>query len=129
GILTMRFAAGIFSGLIERIPALGPAAYVLVFNIGVEFILGRVGVELSGGVRFGVNIGVLLAAVVYSRWAGLRRGLRLPFRVFGWFFNALDRLFALVLFPFNWLIRRVARRMMRNSEPIPLPAEKEPDQE
>jgi hypothetical protein len=86
-------------------------------------------VELSEGARFGVNIGVLLAAVVYSRWAGLRRGLRLPFRVFGWFFNALDRLFALVLFPFNWLIRRVARRMTRNSEPIPLPAEKEPDQE
>ncbi|HEX9012078.1 MAG TPA: hypothetical protein VF813_01130, partial [Anaerolineaceae bacterium] len=51
GILTMRFAAGIFSSLIEKVPPLGPAAYVLVFNIGIEFILGRLGVALPEAVR------------------------------------------------------------------------------
>jgi hypothetical protein len=61
-------------------------------------------VELSEGARFGVNIGVLLAAVVYSRWAGLRRGLRLPFRVFGFVFSALDRAFTMVLVPAGYLI-------------------------
>jgi tellurite resistance protein TerC len=99
GILTMRFAAGIFSGLIEKIPALGPAAYVLVFNIGVEFILTRLGVDINQGLKFGLNIGVLVAAVVYSRSPFLQRWLRWPFRVFGWLFLALDRIFSLVLTP------------------------------
>jgi tellurite resistance protein TerC len=103
GILTMRFAAGIFAGLIEKVPALGPAAYVLVFNIGVEFILGRFGVELSEGLRFGLNVGVLLGAVVVSRFAILQGLLRWPFRLFGWLFFALDRLFSLLLTPLEHL--------------------------
>jgi tellurite resistance protein TerC len=103
GILTMRFAAGIFSGLIEKIPALGPAAYVLVFNIGVEFILTRLGVDLGEGVRFGLNICVLLAAVIYSRIPSLHRLLHWPFRVFCWLFTALDRIFSIVLTPFGYL--------------------------
>ncbi len=107
GILTMRFAASIFSGLIEKIPALGPAAYVLVFNIGVEFILARLGVDLGEGARFGVNIGVLGAAVIYSRVPLLQRLMRWPFRVFGWLFIALDRLFSLVLSPFGFLWKKV----------------------
>jgi tellurite resistance protein TerC len=125
GILTMRFAAGIFAGLIEKVPALGPAAYVLVFNIGVEFILGRFGVELGEGLRFGINLGVLLAAVAYSRWPVLQAALRWPFRLLGWLFFALDRIFNLVLFPFTWL----ARRFAPTPKPIPLPPTKEPDQE
>jgi tellurite resistance protein TerC len=107
GILTMRFAAGVFSGLIEKIPALGPAAYVLVFNIGVEFILARFGVDLGQGARFGVNIGVLAAAVIYSRVPFLQRLMRWPFRVFGWLFTALDQLFTLVLAPFGYLWKKV----------------------
>jgi tellurite resistance protein TerC len=107
GILTMRFAAGIFSGLIEKIPALGPAAYLLVFNIGVEFILARLGVELGEGLRFGVNIGVLGAAVIYSRVPFLQRLMRWPFRMFGWLFTALDRFFSLVLTPFGYLWKKV----------------------
>lgn len=35
GILTMRFAAGIFVFLIEREPILKPAAFILVFIIGM----------------------------------------------------------------------------------------------
>jgi tellurite resistance protein TerC len=121
GILTMRFAAGIFSGLIERIPALGPAAYVLVFNIGVEFILARASMELSDGVRFGLNIGVLLAAVVYSRWAALRQALRLPFRLFQGLFIALDRLFGLVITPIAYLFGKLTALFTRSSNRGALP--------
>ena len=39
GIVVMRFAAGIFSFLVEREPILQRAAYVLVLNIGVELLL------------------------------------------------------------------------------------------
>ncbi len=108
GILTMRFAAGIFSGLIEKIPALGPAAYVLVFNIGVGFILGEFGVELSEATRFGLNVGVLLAAVVYSRVPLVRRLLRAPFRMFCWLFKLLDRLFSLAFSPFGFFAKKLA---------------------
>ena len=41
GILTMRFAAGIFTKLIAREPILKPAAYLVVFNIGVELLLAQ----------------------------------------------------------------------------------------
>jgi len=39
GILTMRFAAGIFTWLILKEPMLKPAAYLVVFNIGAELLL------------------------------------------------------------------------------------------
>jgi tellurite resistance protein TerC len=122
GILTMRFAAGIFSGLIEKIPALGPAAYVLVFNIGVEFILTRLGIDLGEGVRFGVNIGLLVAAVIYSRVPFLHQLLRWPFRLFGWIFTALDRLFSIILSPFGYLWKRVTSFFRSsNRKPVELP--------
>ena len=109
GIVTMRFAAGIFSGLIEKIPALGPAAYVLVFNIGIEFLLGEAGIETPEAVRFGINLGVLAAAVAYSRWGLLQRALRGPFRALRRVFFILDRAFTLILFPFTWAYQKLTR--------------------
>jgi len=43
GILTMRFAAGVFSYAVAREPILKQAAYILVLNIGVELILDQEG--------------------------------------------------------------------------------------
>src|SRR5574338_1493924 len=42
GILTMRYAAGIFSYAVLREPILKQAAYVLVLSIGIELILDQV---------------------------------------------------------------------------------------
>jgi tellurite resistance protein TerC len=39
GILVMRFAAGIFSYVVEKEPILKTAAYILVLNIGVELMI------------------------------------------------------------------------------------------
>jgi len=39
GIITMRFAAGIFTLMIMKEPILKPAAYIVVFNIGTELLL------------------------------------------------------------------------------------------
>lgn len=39
GILVMRYAAGLFSIVVEKALVLKTAAYILVFNIGVELIL------------------------------------------------------------------------------------------
>ena len=67
GILTMRYAAGIFSYAVEREPILQQAAYVLVFNIGIELILDQVWhIEFSDLVRFGISISTILLALAYA---------------------------------------------------------------
>jgi tellurite resistance protein TerC len=67
GILTMRFAAGLFSYAVEREPILKQAAYILVLNIGVELILEDLGhVEIGDMLRFGISITTLLVALAYS---------------------------------------------------------------
>ncbi|MBE0668998.1 MAG: tellurium resistance protein TerC [Anaerolineales bacterium] len=67
GILTMRFAAGVFSYAVEREPILKQAAYILVLNIGVELILDQVWhVEISDLARFGISILTILLALAYA---------------------------------------------------------------
>ncbi len=67
GILAMRYAAGIFSYLVEREPILQRAAYVLIFNIGVELLVEDFGhVEISDWLKFGISIGTLLLALAYE---------------------------------------------------------------
>lgn len=67
GILTMRFAAGIFSYAVIREPILKQAAYVLVFNIGVELILAEVWhIEISDLLRFGISAATIGLALIYA---------------------------------------------------------------
>ena len=67
GILTMRFAAGLFSYAVQRQPILKPAAYVLVLNIGLQLIVEQLWhVEFSDMVRFLLSAGILAAALVYA---------------------------------------------------------------
>ncbi|HNE04298.1 MAG TPA: DUF475 domain-containing protein, partial [Anaerolineales bacterium] len=57
GILTMRYAAGIFSYAVEKEPILKQAAYILVLNIGVELILSQVWkIEIPDLLRFGISV-------------------------------------------------------------------------
>jgi tellurite resistance protein TerC len=73
GILTMRFAAGIFSYLVEKEPVLQRAAYILILNIGVELLLEDLAhIEISDWLKFAISISTLLLAVVYERLAFLR---------------------------------------------------------
>jgi tellurite resistance protein TerC len=67
GILTMRFAAGIFSYAVEREPILKQAAYVLVLNIGVELVLDQVWhIQISDLVRFGISVMTIALALAYA---------------------------------------------------------------
>lgn len=68
GIITMRFAAGIFAWMIAKEPMLKPAAYIVVFNIGAELILHELlGIVFSSPVKFSISAGTLILAVVYAR--------------------------------------------------------------
>jgi tellurite resistance protein TerC len=68
GILTMRFAAGIFTWMILKEPILKPAAYLVVFNIGAELLMDEfLGIEVSGAMKFMISAGTLILFVVYAR--------------------------------------------------------------
>ncbi len=67
GIITMRFAAGIFTWMILREPILKPAAYLVVFNIGTELLLDEfAGIEFSSALKFTISAGTLVLFVVYA---------------------------------------------------------------
>ena len=67
GILTMRFAAGIFTWMILREPILKPAAYLVVFNIGAELLLDEfAGIEFSSALKFTISAGTLILFVIYA---------------------------------------------------------------
>jgi len=74
GILTMRFAAGLFSYAVTREPILKQAAYVLVLNIGVELILAQVWhIEISDLLRFGISVATILLALAYAHSPTLQK--------------------------------------------------------
>jgi tellurite resistance protein TerC len=74
GILTMRYAAGVFSYAVEREPILKQAAYILVFNIGVELILDQVWhVEIPDLLRFGISVATIVLALVYAHSSFLQK--------------------------------------------------------
>ncbi len=81
GILTMRFAAGIFTLLIMKEPILKTAAYIVVFNIGAELLLDEFyGIEVHSAIKFLISAGTLIFAVLYAH----SRQLQLLRPVFVW---------------------------------------------
>jgi tellurite resistance protein TerC len=73
GILAMRYAAGLFSYLVEREPILQKAAYILIFNIGVELLIEDFAhIEINDWVKFGISISTLLLALAYDHFAFLK---------------------------------------------------------
>jgi tellurite resistance protein TerC len=74
GILTMRFAAGVFSYAVEREPILRQAAYILVLNIGIQLILEQVWkVEISDLIRFGISMAIILFSLAYAHIRPLQK--------------------------------------------------------
>ncbi len=98
GILAMRFAAGIFSYLVEREPILKSAAYVLVLNIGIQLLLEEyAGVEIADWLRFCISIGIILMSLAYVHFHPLQVVMR---PVLIWVSQGLAILNSLV----NWLL-------------------------
>lgn len=73
GILVMRFAAGIFSYIVEKEPILKTAAYILVLNIGVELLIEEFAhVEIGDWLRFGISIATILLTLAYAHFKPMR---------------------------------------------------------
>jgi tellurite resistance protein TerC len=119
GIITMRFAAGIFSKLIEKVPTLSVGAYILVFNIGLEFIIARLfETEIPNYVRFGINIGILILAYVFNQFPVLGRIMKWPFRIAQYIMFGIDRIFWLAIYPFAWFFRQLGRLFGRKQAAV-----------
>jgi len=73
GILVMRFAAGIFSYVVQKEPILKTAAYILVLNIGVELLLEDLAhIEIGDWTRFGISIATIALCLAYAHLPFLR---------------------------------------------------------
>jgi tellurite resistance protein TerC len=109
----MRFAAGIFSYLVEREPILQKAAYVLILNIGIELILEDLaGVDINDWMKFGISAGTLVLAVAYARIPFLK--IFRPILV--WLsrgFSILNDLVSWLLLPLSALLRLAWRAIRR----------------
>lgn len=74
GILTMRYAAGLFSYAVEREPILKQAAYILVLTIGMELVLEQVWhIEFSDIVRFGISMSIIALSLAYAHIKPLQK--------------------------------------------------------
>jgi tellurite resistance protein TerC len=127
GIVTMRFAAGIFVALIQRQPVLEAAAYLLVFVIGLEVLAeDLLAVHLSHTGKFLISLSVILVTLAYGRFAPLQalgRRLRWVRRLVA----AVSAGFRIAAWPLAWVIRwligllRAAIDSRRNRRVAPAP--------
>jgi len=108
GILTMRFAAGVFSYAVQREPILQQAAYVLVLNIGIELTLQQVWhIEIPDMVRFGISVATIVLAIAYAHSAFLQKfrfvlswlaqGIGIVNELVDWIFAPLRGLFNVIV--------------------------------
>ncbi|RME80060.1 MAG: DUF475 domain-containing protein [Caldilineae bacterium] len=107
GIVTMRFAAQLFTLMIEREPILAPTAYLLVFNISLELLieesadyLGH-GVHFSHWQKFAISVSTLVLAVIYAHSPFLQRLLGPFLRFMARVFALLDQVLDILLLPFK----------------------------
>jgi len=120
GILTMRFAAGLFSYAVEREPILKEAAYILILNIGVQLIVEQVWqVHFSDIVRFLISAAIILGALAYAHIHALQK-LRFVFVWFSVAMGAINQLVDLCLFPFKWMFQLLFNGRRRSSSTEPL---------
>lgn len=100
GIVTMRFAAGIFTWMIKREPILATAAYIVVFNIGVELLLAEfLHIHFEAWQKFIISAATIILCVVYARV----KFLHVLAPIFHWIGEGMGNLNELV----NWLLRPV----------------------
>ncbi len=107
GIITMRFAAGIFTWMIKHEPILATAAYIVVFNIGVELLINEfTGFEFEAWLKFLISASTLILCVVYAHVRPLHV-LRPVWRYIADGMGAINALVDWVLKPFVLLIKLV----------------------
>lgn len=120
GIVTMRFAAGIFTKMIAREPILAPAAYVLVLVIGLRLFTEDIFMDQLHlytypvfvennfeWIQFATSVAILGLAVLYAHSPILQRIFRPIFHLVGRFMIFVNDIIDVLLRPFSWLVGKV----------------------
>jgi tellurite resistance protein TerC len=111
GIVTMRFAAQIFTVMIEREPILAPTAYMLVLNISFELLIEEGATLLGYHVhfvhwqKFAISIGTIVLALVYAHVPIVYRLLHPLVYAARVLFGAVNHILDLLLWPIAWIFR------------------------
>ncbi|MCC7119238.1 MAG: hypothetical protein IT310_11980 [Anaerolineales bacterium] len=109
GILTMRFAAGLFSYAVEREPILKEAAYLLILNIGIQLILEELfHWRISDLLRLSISVCIILACLAYAHIPALWK-LDFAFKWFARGMGVLNRIIDWALAPFGAFWERLTR--------------------
>lgn len=135
GIVTMRFAAGLFANFIRKQPILEPAAYLLVVAIGNELILADLyDFHFNHFVKFAISVSILGLCLLYARfeflhvfdpllrWLGVGMGYINGF--VNWMFKPVLVMFGLLIAPFR---RLFSTESPLTQTPIPQPELSEAD--
>lgn len=97
GIIVIRFAATIFTRLIEWEPALEHAAYLLLLAIGGELLLEKVfDIGIDHMTQFAISVAILVLTIAFARIQALK-----PLLVI---FRPWELLFAAIQFGINALV-------------------------
>jgi tellurite resistance protein TerC len=109
GIVTMRFAAQLFTLMILKEPILKPAAYIVVFNIGAELLLNEFfGIEFPSALKFMISAGTLILAAVYAHVKPMHV-LQPVFNGIGVVMDKANTVLDWVLHPFFWTFKMIFR--------------------
>ncbi len=119
GIVTMRFAAGIFSVLVEKEPILIHAAYILILNVGLELIIADLThVEIGEMTKFAISVLTLLVALAYAHISPLQKVQPL-LRPIGHLLWWLNWSFNLPFLPLKFVVKQIARLLRPRPKPRP----------
>jgi len=119
GIVTMRFAAGIFVALIQRQPILEAAAYLLVFVIGLEVLAEDLfAVHISHTGKFVISLSVIVLTLAYGRFTWLQAlGRRLRWIRRG--VAAVSTGLRAAVWPVGWVLRTLVLAIRSTLSPRP----------
>jgi tellurite resistance protein TerC len=97
GILTMRFAASIFTRLIHWEPELESGAYLLLLFIGGKFLLETwLDLHIDEYIQFGISLGILALTIAFARVRALWP-LLILFRPFAALFALIQAAVGLII--------------------------------
>jgi tellurite resistance protein TerC len=97
GILTMRFAASLFTRLIHWEPELESGAYLLLLFIGTKFLLETwFDLHIDEYLQFGISVTILILTIAFAR-VGVLRSLLIIFRPFSALFALIHTGVGLVI--------------------------------
>ena len=118
-ILMIRFAAGIFSRMIDWEPALQHSAYLLILAIGVELILeDQFGINIGEFTQFGISLAILVLTVAFarSRWLRPINVIWTPVLTLCYW---LQTILHWLTWPIRFVVQLVADRRARSTTSLP----------